>query len=174
MKIQNKEFHRVNEQIRAQQVRLIGPEGENYGVVSLSEALSKSKEAGLDLVEISPNANPPIVKVVDYGKFLYAEQKKQKVAKAKTKIVEVKSIQIKVGTGEHDLELKAKKASEWLKEGHRVKIDLFLPGRSKYMDQRFLNERLERALNLITEEYKIADPAKKGPKGLTVVIERTK
>jgi len=153
-------------------LRLIGPEGENFGVVSLSEALAKTKEFNLDLVEISPNATPPIAKIVDYGKFLYAENKKQKVAKAKTHTVEVKSLQIKVGTGEHDLELKAKKASEWIKEGHRVKIDLFLPGRSKYMDEKFLKERLDRALKLITIDYKIADQPKKSPKGMTVVVEK--
>jgi translation initiation factor IF-3 len=94
------------------------------------------------------------------------------VAKAKAHTVEVKNIQIKVGTGDHDLELKAKKSSEWLKEGNRIKIDLFLPGRTKYMDEKFLRERMDRVLKLITEQYKIADPAKKSPKGLSVIIER--
>jgi translation initiation factor IF-3 len=109
---------------------------------------------------------------MDYGKFQYAENKKLKVAKTKAHTVEVKNIQVKVGTGDHDLELKAKKASEWLKEGNRIKIDLFLPGRTKYMDEKFLRERMDRVLKLITEEFKIADPAKKSPKGLSVVIER--
>ncbi|MBX9839645.1 MAG: translation initiation factor IF-3 C-terminal domain-containing protein, partial [Silvanigrellaceae bacterium] len=76
------------------------------------------------------------------------------------------------GTGDHDLELKAKKASTWLKEGNRIKIDLFLPGRTKYMDIKFLEERMARILKLITEEYRVADPAKKSPKGLSIVIER--
>ena len=79
-----------------------------------------------------------------------------------------------MGTGEHDLNLKAKKASEWLKEGHRVRIDLFLPGRAKYMDEAFLKERLDRVFKLITEDFKIAEAPKKGPKGLTSVIERAK
>jgi translation initiation factor IF-3 len=109
---------------------------------------------------------------MDYGKFQYAENKKLKVAKAKAHTVEIKNIQVKVGTGEHDLELKAKKASEWLKEGNRIKIDLFLPGRTKYMDIKFLEERMARVLKLITEQYKIADPAKKSPKGLSVIIEK--
>ena len=112
--------HRINNQIRAAEVRLLGPVGENFGVVPLSVALEKAKEHGVDLVEISPNAMPPIAKLVDYGKFLYAENKKQKQAKSKAKVVEVKNIQVKVGTGEHDLSLKAKKAGAWLKEGHRV------------------------------------------------------
>ncbi len=147
-------------------------DGENLGVISFKEALDKARESGLDLIEISPKAIPPVAKIMDYGKFQYAENKKLKVAKAKAHTVEIKNIQVKVGTGEHDLELKAKKASEWLKEGNRIKIDLFLPGRTKYMDVKFLEERMARVLKLITEEYKIADPAKKSPKGLSVIIEK--
>ena len=164
--------HRINNFIRAESVRLIGPTGENFGVTPTKEAISKALDLGLDLVEISPNAVPPIAKIVDYGKFLYAENKKQKIIKSKTHISEVKSLQIKVGTGEHDLNLKAKKAGIWLKDGHRVKIDLFLPGRTKYMDIKFLRERMDRVLKLITEEYKIADEAKKSPKGLSIIIEK--
>ena len=147
-------------------------DGSNLGVVSFKEALDKAREEGLDLILISPNANPPVAKIMDYGKFQYAENKKLKLSKTKAHTVEVKNIQVKVGTGEHDLELKAKKASAWLKEGNRIKIDLFLPGRSKYMNIKFLKERMERVLKLITEEYKVADEAKKSPKGLSIVIER--
>src|SRR3989344_8942357 len=148
-------------------------DGGNLGVISFKEALDVARERGLDLIEISPKANPPVAKIMDYGKFQYAENKKEKVAKTKVHRVEVKNIQVKVGTGEHDLELKAKKASGWLKEGNRIKIDLFLPGRTKYMDIKFLKERIERVLKLITEEYKVADPAKKSLKGLSIVIERS-
>ncbi len=163
---------RVNHQIKAPQVRVIGAEGENVGVISISEALSMAHAAGLDLIEISPNAQPPVAKIMDYGKFQYEESKKQKAAKAKSHTVEIKSLQVKIGTGDHDLALKAKKASEWLKEGQRIKIDLFLPGRSKYMDPKFLEERLQRILTLISEEYKIAEKPQKSPKGLTTIIER--
>lgn len=163
---------RVNHQIKAPQVRVIGAEGENIGVISISEALSRAHEAGMDLIEISPNAQPPVVKIMDYGKFQYEESKKQKAAKAKSHTVEIKSLQVKIGTGDHDLALKAKKASEWLKEGQRIKIDLFLPGRSKYMDPKFLEERLQRILTLISEEYKIAEKPQKSPKGLTTIIEK--
>ncbi len=165
-------FVRVNHQIKATQVRVIGPEGENFGLLSLQEALAKAQELGTDLIEISPNAVPVVAKIMDYGKFQYDQNKKQKQAKAKAQTVEVKTLQIKVGTGEHDLALKAKKASEWLKERHRIKIDLFLPGRTKYLDVNFLKERLDRILKLITEEYKIADEPRKSPKGLSVLIER--
>ncbi|HVS79514.1 MAG TPA: translation initiation factor IF-3 [Candidatus Paceibacterota bacterium] len=163
---------RTNEQIRAAELRVIGPQGENLGIISLAEALRQAREANLDLIEISPAANPPVAKIGDYGKFLYDANKKAKESKTKAHVIEVKTIQIKVGTGEHDLALKARKISEWIGEGNRVKIDLFLPGRTKYMEQKFLEERLDRVLKLVSEPYKIADPAKKSPKGLTVIIEK--
>lgn len=165
---------RVNHQIKARELRVIAADGSNVGVMSLEEALGKAHEAGLDLIEISPTALPPIAKIMDYGKYQYEVNKKQKAAKAKTHVIEIKSVQVKIGTGEHDLELKAKKASEWLAEGHRIKIDLFLPGRSKYMDFKFLTERLERLLKLVTVPYVVADPAKKSLKGITTIIEKKK
>jgi len=155
-------------------VRVIGPEGENYGVLSLSEALKKAEEEGLDLIEISPNALPPIAKIADYGKFQYEANKKRKVAQSKLHTVEIKTLQVKIGTGDHDLELKAKKGSEWLSEGNKIKIDLFLPGRSKYLNFDFLKERLDRVLRLISVPYKIADSVKKSPKGLSILIEKDK
>jgi len=165
-------FVRINNQIQAPELRVIMEDGSNLGVLSFKDALDKAREAGMDLIEISPKAVPPVAKIMDYGKFQYTENKKLKVAKTKAHTVEIKNIQIKVGTGDHDLELKAKKASEWLKEGNRIKIDLFLPGRTKYMDLKFLNERMDRVLKLITEEFKIADSAKKSPKGLSIIIEK--
>src|ERR1035437_2737969 len=142
--------------------------------MSASDALKKAGEMGLDLIEISPNAAPPIAKIMDYGKFQYTEKKKQKDSKSKIQNIEIKSLQVKIATDEHDLIMKAEKASEWLKEGHRVKILLFLSGRAKYLDKDFLNERLDRILKLVTEEYKIAEAPQRGPKGITVTIERAK
>ena len=89
----------------------MGETGENFGVMKMQDALLKAESQGLDLIEISPNAVPPIAKIMDFGKYQYAENKKQKAAKAKSHVTEVKSIQVKVGTGEHDLALKAKQAS---------------------------------------------------------------
>ncbi len=170
MTYQNKT--RINNQIRAKELRVIGPLGENIGVVSLEEALRQAREAGLDLIEISGTSIPPVAKISDYGKFLYEQKKKQKVAKAKSHNVEVKSIQIKIGTDENDLGIKAKKTSEWLTEGHRVKVELFLPGRAKYMEESFLKERLNRLLKLVAVDYNIAVPAKKDMKGLSTIIEK--
>lgn len=131
-------------------------------------------DLGLDLIEISPNANPPVAKIMEFGKYQYELQKKLKKAKAGANTTETKSIQIKIGTGDHDLGLKAKTASKWLKEGHRIKVELFLAGRAKFMDEKFLKERLDRVLHLITENYKVAEQAKRGPKGLALTIEKAK
>ena len=166
--------YRINHQIRSKELRVIDAEGNNYGVMSLHDALLKAEELGQDLIEISPNALPPVAKIMDYGKFQYLENKKAKVAKTRAHIIEVKTLQVRIGTGDHDLELKAKKASEWLKEGHRIQINLFLPGRSKYLNESFLKERLSKILSLITEEHRVAEEPKKSPKGMTVLIEKKK
>ncbi len=129
---------------------------------------------GLDLIEVSPLGNPPVAKIADFGKYQYEQSKKLKKAKANAKPTETKSIQVKIGTGDHDLELKAKTASKWLKEGHRIRAELFLSGRAKYMDEKFLRERLDRVLHLITENYKVSDSYKRGPKGITITIEKDK
>ncbi len=163
---------RINNRIRASELRVIGAEGENLGVIPFAEALSKAQEIGLDLIEISPNATPPVAKIMDYGKFRYEQKKKERGTRGVA--TETKSIQIKIGTGEHDLALKARKASQFLKEGNRVKIELFLIGRTKYLDKKFLEERLNRILNLITENYKVASGPQKGPKGLMVILEKSK
>ena len=165
---------RINNQIRASEVRVISSEGVNLGVLTFKDAMALADKEGLDLIEITPNANPPIVKIANFGKYQYEQNKKQKKAKAGSKATETKSIQIKIGTGENDLALKARKASEWLKEGHRIKVELFLSGRSKYMPDPFLRERLDRVLHLITENYKVAEDYKKGPKGPTITIEKDK
>lgn len=167
-------YVRTNHQIRAKELRVIGADGENIGVVTLQEALRAAQEAELDLIEISPNANPPVAKIMDYGKFLYDQKKKAKEAKSKAHTVEVKNVQVKLATGEHDLGLKAKRASEWLAGGDRVKLELFLRGREKYMDDKFLRERLNRIVNLITEDFQVADPVKKVPKGYAMIIEKKK
>jgi translation initiation factor IF-3 len=163
---------KINNEIRAAELRVIGAEGENLGVLSLAAAQAAALAAGLDLIEISPSAVPPVAKIMDYGKFEYERSKKEKVVKSKVKVSETKEVQIKVGTGDHDMLLKAKKAAEWLEEGHRVRAELFLKGRYKSMDEAFLKERLERFLVRIPYAYKLAEPVTKSPKGFAGVIER--
>lgn len=165
-------YVRVNNQITAREVRLIDEAEGNLGVMSKEAALKLAEEREVDLIEISPNAVPPVAKLMDFGKWQYQENRKQKVAKANAHTTETKSIQIKIGTGDHDLGLKANKIGEFLADGHRVKIELFLPGRSKYFDKKFLEERLDRVLRLIPVDYRIAEEAKRGPKGLAIIVER--
>ncbi|MBP6904785.1 MAG: translation initiation factor IF-3 [Candidatus Pacebacteria bacterium] len=165
---------RINKQIRAAEVRVIDDEGTNLGVFPFADALKMAEDRSVDLIEISPAAKPPICKLQEFGKYQYEQKKKAQKAKSGAKATETKSIQIKVGTGDHDLELKARNASKWLKEGHRIKVELYLRGRSKGMDDAFLRERLDRVLHFVTEHYKIAEPHKRSPKGLAVVIERDK
>lgn len=163
---------RMNESIRAKEVRVLSENGENIGILPIREALAKAQEAGLDLIEVSPNANPPVCKITDYGKFKYEQKKKDKEVKSKARVTETKEAQVKIGTSQNDMSIKANKIASWLREGHRVKIDLFLWGRYKYMEFEFLKERLERFLAIIPEGFKIAEEIKKSPKGLSVSLER--
>ncbi len=163
---------RINREIRVPELRVIGAAGENLGVISISEALKAAQEAGLDLIEISPNAKPPVAKIMDYGKFQYEQKKKDSAARAKAKVSETKEVQIKVGTGENDMRLKARKAADWLAEGHRVRAELFLKGRYKGMEEAFLKTRLEKFLLLIPYPYRVADPIVRAPKGFATIIER--
>ncbi len=177
MRKQRKKFNpknrtRINNAIWAKELRVVGPDGENLGVLSTQEALKEAEKAKLDLIEISPNAKPPVAKIMDFGLYRYETKRKASEIKAKSHVTETKNVQVKIGTGEHDQELKAKRAAQWLNEGHRVKVDLFLWGRYKYMEPAFLKERLERFLKIIPADYKLADPVKKSPKGFTCTIER--
>ena len=164
----------INYYIKAPQLRVIDQDGNNIGIISNEEAQKMARDAELDLIEISASAVPPIAKIMDYGKFQYDENKKQKASKATVKSVEIKSIQVKIGTGDNDLSMKAKRASEWLDEGHQVKAELFVSGRSKFLPEEFLNTRLQKFLNLISIDYKVAVAMKRGPKGPVIVIEKKK
>lgn len=165
----------INNQIRAFEMRVIDENGKNLGVISKDEALRLAKNAGLDLIEVSSTVNPPICKIADYGKHTYEMSKKKKEVKAKQVNSETKNIQISVEIGDNDLLIKSKRAAEWIKEGHRVKIDLQLKGRTKYMDDAFLKERMNRLLAIIPCEYKMAEPVKKvGNKSYITVLEKAK
>lgn len=123
------EEHRINRQIRVPQVRLIGAKGEQLGVVSTDEALRLAQEAEVDLVEVAPTAQPPVCRLLDYGKFRYSKQKKEAEAKKKQHVTQLKELRVRPGTDEHDLERQLKKAQEFLGEGQRVKFTLRFRGR---------------------------------------------
>ncbi|WP_424362785.1 translation initiation factor IF-3 [Methylocystis parvus] len=124
-----KEGPRTNREIRAREVQLIDSEGKNHGVVQLLDALNIAEQAGLDLVEIAPNSVPPVCKILDYGRFRFAEQKKAAEARKKQKVVEVKEIKLRPGIDEHDYGVKMKAVQRFFEEGDKVKVTLRFRGR---------------------------------------------
>ncbi len=120
---------RINNQIRVEKIRLVGADGEMIGVVTVPEGLRLAREAGLDLVEVSPNAAPPVCKILDYGKFKYEQQKKAAEARKKQKIVVIKEVKLRPGIDKHDLEVKLKAVHKFLEEGDKVKLTLRFRGR---------------------------------------------
>jgi translation initiation factor IF-3 len=120
---------RMNDQIRTRQVRLINADGDNVGVVETLEALRQAIEAGLDLVEVSPDADPPVAKILDYGKFKFQEQKKQAEARKKQKIVEIKEIKMRPSIDDHDYDVKMRSIRRFFEEGDKVKVTLRFRGR---------------------------------------------
>lgn len=119
----------INENIKAKQVRLIDADNENRGIVSIKEALAVAEEAGLDLIEISPQANPPVCKVLDYGKYRYEQQKKKNEAKKNQKVVEIKELKLRPVIETHDYEVKMKQAKKFLEQGNKVKFTMRFKGR---------------------------------------------
>tara|TARA_B100000989_G_scaffold87142_1_gene62755 strand:- start:110 stop:643 length:534 start_codon:yes stop_codon:yes gene_type:complete len=124
-----KPFHRINSQIKNEEVRVLMDDGEQLGVMKTVEAIDLAKNRKMDLVEIASSNNPPVCKIIDYGKFKYQEQKKKNEAKKKQKIIETKEIKIRPGTGDHDYQVKIRNAQKFLKEGNRVKFSLRFKGR---------------------------------------------
>jgi translation initiation factor IF-3 len=119
----------VNEEIRVPQVRLIDEAGEMLGVLSIRDALYKAYQAGLDLLEISPNAVPPVCKITDYGKFKYEQQKKANEARKKQKIVEIKEVKVRPNIDDHDYDVKMRQMKGFIEEGDKVKVTLRFRGR---------------------------------------------
>ena len=120
---------RTNRQIRAHEVRLIDENGEQKGVMRTYDAIRMAEEAGLDLVEVSPNANPPVCKILDFGKYRYEMEKKQRDAKRNQTVIKVKEIRMQPKIDKHDLETKSKFISEFLQEGNKVKVSIRFRGR---------------------------------------------
>ena len=119
----------INEQIRAKEVQLIGAQGEKVGVVSLDEALDKAADANLDLVLVAPNVNPPVCKIMNYGKYKFEQAKKEKEAKKKQKVLEIKEIRVTPNIEKHDFEFKSRNAKKFIEDGNKVKITVRFRGR---------------------------------------------
>ena len=146
--------HRINGEVTAREVRLIGTDGEIIGIMSGREALKMAEEADTDLVEISPNATPPVCRLMDYGKFKYQEQKKAAEARAKQKIIQVKEIKLRPGTDENDYQVKMRNIKRFIEDGDKVKVTLRFRGR-EMAQQEIGMRQLERIREELAEMVQV-------------------
>lgn len=165
----SKDEHRINERIRVPQVRLIDENGEQLGIVPTFDALRMARERGLDLMEISPNAQPPVCKICDYGKFKYEKKKKDHEARKKQTVIKVKEVQLRPRTDQHDLDYKFKNIRTFLEEGDKAKITMMFRGREvTYVEQ---GHKMMRELAKQVEDIAIIEaPAKLEGKKLIMVL----
>ncbi len=160
---------RVNEDITAAEIRLIDDTGENHGAVKVEKGLTMAKAAGLDLVEISPNVVPPVCKILDYGRFRYAAQKKASLAKKKQKTVEIKEIKLRPGIEKHDYDVKMRAVDKFLTAGDKVKITLRFRGREMAHQELGMN-LLRRVEADFKETAKVEQAAKMEGRQITMVL----
>jgi len=165
----NREGPRANEEIRVPKVRLIDAAGENVGVVTIEKALATAVAAGLDLVEISPNADPPVCKVLDYGKFKYEAQKKANIARKNQKVIEVKEIKMRPGIDEHDYQVKLRAMHRFFEEGDKVKVTLRFRGR-EMAHQDIGVDLLKRVQEDLVEQAKVESFPRLEGKQMTMVM----
>ena len=139
--------------------------------MNTEKALFEARERGLDLIEIVPNSQPPVAKIMDYGKYLYQKAKEERKQKNKDKKSETKGVRISLKTGKHDLEFKAAQTDKFLKKGHRIKIEIVMKGREKAF-QDLARQKLKEFVEIIPGKVKIEQEPKKNPMGLIVIVAR--
>lgn len=161
----------TNNQIRAQEVRLIDETGKQLGIIKLEEALRLSQERNLDLIQVTERVIPPVCKIGDYGKFLYQSGKKEKSAKKQKG--GIKGIRLTFNISQHDMETRARQAEKFLSKGEKVRIDLPLRGRQKALEG-FAKEKVEKFIEMIkaVSFIKIEKELKREPRGLTMIISK--
>ncbi len=164
----NKDFI-VNEEIREKEIRVITNDGEQLGIIATKEALKMAEEKELDLVVISPNANPPVCKIMDFGKFIYEQQKKDKETKKKQKVISIKEIRLSATIEEHDIEIKANNGRKFLIDGDKVKVTV------RYRGRQIENSQVgHKILNLFVEKlgdvYIIEKPAKQEGRNMIMIL----
>jgi translation initiation factor IF-3 len=162
---------RLNNQIREPQIQVIDVDGKQLGTMPTHEALRLANERALDLVEVGPSAKPPIAKIMDYGKYIYQKEKKERDQKQPGKSVgqEVKTVKIGFKTGNHDMAIRAEQIEKFLAKGHRVRVELTLRGREKAMAA-IGRQKLEQFIKTVTAPYSIDDNIKSFPGGLGMLI----
>ncbi|SDK46699.1 translation initiation factor IF-3 [Paracoccus chinensis] len=160
---------RTNDRIRVPEIRLIGADGENIGVVTPARGIALAQEAGLDLVEISPNAVPPVCKIMDLGKFKYEQQKREAEARKKQKTIEIKEIKFRPGTDDHDYDVKMRSVMRFLEDGDKVKITLRFRGR-EMAHQNLGMELLNRVRDDVGEAGKVESMPKLEGRQMVMMI----
>lgn len=160
---------RINEAIRAPELRVIGSDGEQLGVLSRSDALKAAEEAGLDLVEISPNAEPPVAKIIDWGKFQYQKMKEQQKNRKNAKSSELKQMRFGLKIGSGDLEIKLRKIREFLAAGHKVRIQIFYRGREN-AHRELGYTMIDKILELLEEDAVPEQKPQMAGRNLSVVV----
>lgn len=165
---------RKNTAIRAPKVRLIDQDGNNLGVVDTAEALEKARETGLDLIEITDKTEPPVARIMEYGKFIYEQEKKERAASKKQKDVNViKGVRLSMRTSGNDLEFKAQTVDKFLKKGYKVRVEFVMRGREKALRE-IADKRIKEFLKVLTESYIMDQPPSKYPRGLSFTLSKKK
>lgn len=166
-------FYRLNEHIQASKLRVIDAKGEQLGILTKSEALEKAKQQGLDLIEIAPNADPPVAKITQFQKFRYEESKKERASKKGASVGSLKELWLSPRIAEHDLKVRLARTEEFLKEGHKVKLTVKFKGR-EMSHQELGYQVLQEALNLLGEKVIVErDPKMEGRK-LSMIVGKGK
>jgi len=163
----------ANTQIRAKTVRVVDETGKQLGVMPLEEALRTAYERNLDLIQVTEKVDPPVCKIMDYGKYAYQEKKKTQSAIKKQKISELKGIRLTFNIGQHDMETRARQTEKFLKDGDKVRIDIVLRGREKAMSN-FAREKIGKFLEVLQTfiPYKIERELKKETRGFSMIISK--
>ena len=160
---------RVNERIRAPKLRVVSPEGEQLGIMTSSDALQRAEEWGLDLVEVAPNADPPVCKIMDYGKYRYEESKKQHERKKKQATVVIKEIKLRPKTEEHDLAYKVKRLKRFISENCKVKVTVMFRGREITHPEQ-ARRLVDKILEMVGEEVQVEQPAKFEGRNMVMIL----
>lgn len=165
----SKETPRINEEIRARELRIVGQDNEQLGIMSSREALALAEEQKLDLVEIAPNAKPPVARIMDYGKYRYEQQKRDKESKKKQKVVTIKEVKLRPHIEIHDFNVKMKNATKFLNSGNKVKVTIMFRGRELSHPEIGMS-----VLNRFADELKdvatIEKPAKLEGRNMTMIL----
>ena len=168
-KSKNNSGFRINQRITASEVRVISSTGEQLGILSIREAIIRAEDEGFDLVEVSPDAKPPVCKIIDYGKLKYKEQKSKKEAKKKQKTIEVKEIKIRPGIDKHDYEVKIRALSKFIEGGNKVKVSMRFRGR-EMEHQHIGRELLTKLTEQVADFAKVEVPPKSEGKQIMMVL----